>query len=102
MLEQGLISFYISKVQTIGVRALAGEPFQKPVEGVMAEAFAHLSGAHTRDPLKNLKAMAGQLTLLAEHTHPSQEPYRACAEFAAGLVRKHLAAQQAAATAPAV
>ena len=94
MLEQGLISFYISKVQTIGVRALAGEDFQKPLHGLMAEAFTHLGGVKTSDPHKNLKAMAGQLTLLAEHTHPSQTQYRATAECASVLVRKHLEALQ--------
>jgi hypothetical protein len=90
MLEQGLISFYISKVQTIGVRALAGEDFQKPLQGVMNEAFTHLGSVKTSDPQKNLKAMAGQLTLLAEHTHPSQPQYRATADYASVLVRKHL------------
>ena len=90
MLEQGLISFYISKIQTIGVRALAGEDVQKPLQGVMAEALTHLGSVKTSDPQKNLKAMAGQLTLLAEHTHPSQEPYRATADSAALMVRRHL------------
>ena len=90
MLEQGLISFYISKVQTIGVRALAGEDIQKPIQGVMAEAFAHLGSIKTSDPHKNLKAMAGQLAILAEHTHPSQPLYRATVEFAQALLRQHL------------
>ena len=91
MLEQGLISFYISKVQTIGVRALAGEPYEKPLQGVMAEALTHLGSVKTSDPHKNLKAMAGQLTLLAEHAHPAQPLYRETADYAAKLVRKHLA-----------
>jgi len=90
MLEQGLISFYISKVQTIGVRALAGEDFHKPLQGVMAEAFTHLGSVKASDPLKNLKAFASQLALLAEHAPPSQAAYRATAEYAAGLVRSHL------------
>ena len=96
MLEQGLISFYISKVQTIGVRALAGEDFHKPLQGVMGEAITHLGAVKASDPLKNLKALAGQLTLLAEHAPPSQAPYRATAECAAHLVRQHLEAAQAA------
>lgn len=91
MLEQGLISFYISKVQTIGVKALAGEDYVKPIEKVLDEAFTHLGGVKTSDPLKNLKAMACQLTLLAEHTHASQPQYRATVDYASGLVRKHLA-----------
>jgi hypothetical protein len=90
MLEQGIISFYISKVQTIGVRALAGEDPHKPLQNLMGEAFAHLGSIKTSDPQKNLKAMAGQLTLLAEHTHPSQPLYRAAVEDAAALVRRHL------------
>ena len=90
MLDQGLISFYISKIQTIGVRALAGEDYHKPLQSVMAEAVTHLSGSHACDPQKNLKALAGQLTLLAEHTHPSQGPYRATADSAAQMVRSHL------------
>jgi hypothetical protein len=95
MLEQGLISFYLSKVQTIGVRALAGEDYQKPIQSVMAEALAHLGSIKTSDPQKNLKAMAGQLTLLAEHAPPSQAPYRATADYAAQLVHRHLDAPQA-------
>jgi len=94
MPEQGLISFYISKVQTIGVRALAGEDFHKPLQAVMAEAITHLGGLQTGDPHKNLKAIAGQLALLAEHAPASQAPYRATAEYAAALVRKHLEAAQ--------
>jgi hypothetical protein len=90
MLEQGLISFYISKVQTIGVRALAGEDPHKALQSLMSEAFAHLSSVKTTDPSKHLQAMAGQLTLLAEHTHPSQPQYRATVDEAAALVRHRL------------
>ena len=92
MLEQGLISFYISKVQTIGVRALAGEDHHKALQSLMSEAFAHLGSVKTTDPSKHLKAMAGQLALLAEHTHPSQPQYRATVDEAATLVRRHLEA----------
>ena len=94
MLEQGLISFYISKIQTIGVRALTGEDVHKSLQSVVAEALAHLGSVKTSDPTKNLKALAGQLALLAEHTHPSQGPYRETADSAALIVRRHLEAME--------
>jgi len=34
--------------------------------------------------------MAGQLAILAEHTHPSQPLYRAAVEYAQALLRQHL------------
>ena len=69
---------------------MAGEDFQKPLQGVMAEACTHLGSIKTSDPQKNLKAMVGQLAILAEHTHPSQPLYRAAVEYAQALLRQHL------------
>jgi len=91
MHDEGLIHIYISKIQTIAAKALAGEPFESPTEKVVIEAVSHIKGVKTSNPLENLQAFAGRLNLLAEITHPSQPKYQATIQYACELVRKQVA-----------
>jgi hypothetical protein len=90
MHEEGLVRIYISKVQAIGVKALAGESFEEPINQIIAEAIEHIAEVKTSAPKDNFQAMAGQFDIEAEITSSTQPQYRATLEYASKLVHKHL------------
>ena len=80
--EEGLISQYVEKIQSLGVRAESGEAVDSAVVLAIKSACEHFRIVTTSDPAANLATFKGRLKSSAELTHNSQPTYKRTLLFA--------------------